>query len=714
MQTATVATVVMLIVGWTDAAAAPHPVSDPVRRVIAGYFETLARPDNGYGWSDQPDSHLTPTFAAIGCHRLLGQTPPRVQALAGYIRTHHPTRGRNAEAHWQAARQRNFTVQQIQSLVWLGEDARSFDEEVIHWAKPASYAYERNRNPVFQQEMMAFIGRRLSGLSVADLSPVLVDYLHSRRRANGSFNNTPADDGSDGHVMNTWWGVQALQTLGAVEEMRAEAIVWLQACQLHVGGFTYQPNAAVGGVDDVAYTWAAVRSLAALGGSPRDRAGCVRYLRSLWNSDGGFGDRPGLPSRPMSTYYALDALAAIDALSDLGVPLIPRPPEPPELPAGLRPFTIQIEAPGQGSPAEAVELARALRIHLWGAKNADPAWILQAQKIADQRNVPVRFFVSNEEYGTYVRLPGLGSYNHISDPVAPAGVDIGPRTMTGNEASWPDFRDRRIGALETAGGRMVWQLSENEEFARILIDDSIESRGYAAISTFHFWCKNFAYTFPYIFRYRHLLPFVALQDAHGSEAWWWSDNLTGYRTVFLAEDASWAAFLQALENRWVVAIRHDAVTRFRTRLMGGAPGVQERVREHESDWKWWGERPDDIRRPEVSVVAISPDDEFEVARPSRGIVVRVRCWRRNSPQGTPTDPMTELVSLSINGKPATPQLVEQKNDNGVVIDSYHQVVLANLDGGDHTASATVRRLDTGARLTREIRFMTPNRVPLAR
>ncbi len=96
------------------------------------------------------------------------------------------------------------------------------------------------------------------------------------------------------------------------------------------------------------------------------------------------------------------------------------------LPDGLKVFSIQIEAHGQGSPAEAVELARSLRIHLWGAKNARPGWLKTAQAIADREQVPVTFFVANEEYGTWVDFPGFGTYSHTSDIIAPAGVDIGP------------------------------------------------------------------------------------------------------------------------------------------------------------------------------------------------------------------------------------------------------------------------------------------------
>ena len=58
--------------------AASPPVSrppSPAPRLLA-YLESLSRPDGGYAWEDQPDSHLTPTFAVIGCYRCCGNRHP--------------------------------------------------------------------------------------------------------------------------------------------------------------------------------------------------------------------------------------------------------------------------------------------------------------------------------------------------------------------------------------------------------------------------------------------------------------------------------------------------------------------------------------------------------------------------------------------------------------------------------------------------------------
>lgn len=675
-----------------------------------GYLEGLARRDGGYGWSDQPDSHLSPTFAVLGTYHALGRTPPRKADAARYVLTHHPIRGEHPETKGHAAELRTFLFQQIQSLVWLGEDAGAFRAEVAGWTKPSPYPtmYEPTGRPIFRQEMQAFICRRLLGMPMTDLSPALVRYLDEHRRAGGSFNNTPAADGSDGHVLNTWWGLQGLAALGREKENRDAAVRWLQSCQLPCGGFTYQPKPPYAGIDDAMYTWAAVRALALLNAAPQDRDGCVRYLWSLLNEDGGFGDRPGLPSDPTATYHALDALAALAALPDgpraATSPRV-RPPTTP-LPEGLKVCTIQIEAPGSGSPSAAVDLARALGIHLWGAKNANPAWVACAQEIARRRGVAVTFFVANEEYGTFFSLPGLGTYSHGADLMAPAGVDFGP-SMTGKNANWPAFRQGRIAPLERAGGRMLWQICDNEEFGRILLDDSVERGGYAAISTFHFGCWNMAYTLPFVFRYRHLIPFVALQDAHGQEVWWWADNLAGFRTLFLAAEPTWQGWLEALREQRVVAARHDAVTQFRTRLLGGGPGVQDFLRAREGEWKWWGDRPEDIRRPGLSLAAVTPEDRFEAARPERGVALCVRTWWQCGNLANLKQPVVELEDLRIDGQPVAASLVEKKNAKGQVVDRYHRFDIPAPAPGRHTVAATGRRADTGARSSETLEFTSP-------
>ena len=670
------------------------------RTAVEAYLKTLARPDGGYVWHQDARTHLTPTFAAIGTYRLLGRNPPRALKSAEFLRTHHPAALKKLErAH------RAFEFQQIQGLVWLNEDVGGFRELVAEWTGPQPYPkqYEQHGYPVFQSEAAVFLCRGLLGMPLQGLAPKYTGYLDSRRRANGSFNNTPAQDGSDGHVMNTWWGLQALRVLGRDQERQEETIAWLQACQLPSGGFTYCPHPEFAAVADVAYTWAAVLALRQLSAAPKNADDCLAYLRSLYNRSGGFGDRQGWRSNPVATYYAVAALNALDAMGDdVGWRPQPQQLERP-LPAGLKVFSIQIEAHGQGSPSEAVDLASSLHIHLWGAKNAKQGWIERAQEIADERKVPVQFFTSNEEYGTWVDVPGLGTYSHTSDVIAPAGAEIGPALANAGVVTWPAFRQRRLAPLEAGRGRMVWQFGQNEELVRIFLDDSLERGGYAAISTFHFGNPDFTNSEPFLNRYRGQIPFVALQDAHGKEAWWFADMTTGFRTLFLATEPTWENWLLALERDWVAAVRHDAVSRDSTWMHGGRSDVLEFMRTHEDQWRWW-DNPE-IQRPMVSIVAVRPGDKFEVGRPDEGITLRVRCAWQNTTQGLPKQRLAELVRLVVDGDEVTPILVTVDGGKKPNLqDHYHVYHMPRPSAGEHSAVVRVRVLATGAELERSIRF----------
>src|SRR5690606_23243656 len=98
--------------------------------------------------------------------------------------------------------------------------------------------------------------------------------------------------------------------------LKEETGKWLQACQLVNGGFTHQPKPEIAPNDEVIYTWAAIKALKLLGKLPAN-ANVKDYLLSLKNCDGGFGNRPGLPSTPMATFYALDALNTLDSFTSL-------------------------------------------------------------------------------------------------------------------------------------------------------------------------------------------------------------------------------------------------------------------------------------------------------------------------------------------------------------------------------------------------------------
>jgi hypothetical protein len=637
----------------------------------AGYFETLDRPDGGYGWEDEPTGHLTPTYAAVAALRLLGGEVPRAAERAAFARKHHPYRGPEAESRRHAAEIKTFVWQQIRIHQLLGMDPSPFLEEVRAWPAPSRYLanYESDANPLFQQEVTGLLCRELLGLPPSGL----LEYVLQRRRPDGSFNNAPGE--GPGHVLTTWFGLQALRIYGRLDR-REETIAWLRACQLPGGGFTWSPGAEAGALDGVDSTWAAVSSLALLDAGPSDPEAALRYLRSLANADGGFGPRPRRRSDPSSTLRALETLKA------LGAPLeVPLPPAPAEaaLPEGLRVWTIQLQAPGTGSPEDAVEIARALGIHLWGAKNSPPGWIAAASAAAERRKAPVRFFACNEEYGTFVELPGFGAYSHVADLMAPGG-DFGA-SLAGAPVSWEDFRARRLAPLERAGGRLVWQLCDNEEYATVLLDDSLQRGGYAVLSAFHMK-QNFVDILPFSMRYRGALPFVSLQDAHGREPWSWVDDLAGYRTLFLAKEPTWEGWLEALRRDWVVAVRQDENTRGRARALGGTPAARRALLA--APWR--------VERPLAALAVVRSGDVFEHVRPAEGAAIRVRTAWSNSPGGVLQKPLATLEALTLDGRELPTRRVEARDAKGGLLDEAH---LADLPAGSgpRTAAARVRTPD---------------------
>jgi hypothetical protein len=673
-------------------------------RAITDFLETLKKSDDGYGWGDQVISHLTPTFGAIGAYRVLKITPPNKDVLVRYVRTHHPRELKKLEQE-----RRIFDWQQVQALKWLDADASEFREKIAALTKPMDYLpqYERHKYPIFQSELGAVLSHALLDLPTAGIADTFGSYIEVRRRANGSFNNTPAADGGDGHVMNTLWALQASQVLGRTIAKKDELIAWLRECQLANGGFTYQPKPMFGGVDDVVYVRAAVRALKLLGAQPAQRDACIAYLHSLANADGGFSDRPGWLSNANATYYALDALETLGALDTITSvkrrPLRART----TLPAGLKIFSAQVESHGTGSPAEAVELAHSLKIDLWGAKNGKAGWLPRAREIAAERKVPVLFFTADEEYGTWVDIPGLGTYSHTADLVAPAGADIGAplgtRAAPPAPVSWPEFRTRRLVPLEKGGGRLVWQFGENEELVRMFLDDSVERGGFAAISTYHFGNPDFMNTEPFLNRWRGRIPFIGLQDAHGPEPWYFADQTTGFRTLFLATEPTWDGWLNALKQNWTVPVRRDVWTRGKTWMHSGSDEVLEFVKAREADWRWWDSPT--RARPMVSLVAVTPKDEFEAGRPESGVNIRVRCAWENTTQGLLKSPISELVKLSVDGREVQPTRIERKRPNGMFDENAHHFAMsADAAKGKHSVTAVVREIATKKETTRTVEF----------
>jgi hypothetical protein len=227
----------------------------------------------------------------------------------------------------------------------------------------------------------------------------------------------------------------------------------------------------------------------------------------------------------------------------------------------------------------------------------------------------------------------------------------------------------------------------------------VKNDGYAAISTIHF-DQNFLFWVPFLYQYRYQLPFVALQDAHGTEAWWWSDELLRYRTLFLAKKPTYDEMMKALKNNWVVAVRHDSLSDFKTRMLGGAAGVQQYILSQQNKWKWWSV-PEKLIRPWAAITVSHPSDSFEVARPDKGVNIRIRCWWI-SKRPVLERPVTTLIQLKVDGKTVQPEYIEKKDRRGRVMDNYYLYPMESPSTGKHIIEATISNTeDNSVRLLKK-------------
>lgn len=671
------------------AARAAPAWQDGLQGKIAGYLKTLRRPEGAYGWRGDVTAQVSPTFGVVGSYRLLGLPVPESPRVAEFVRTHYPVaeRRRTERPLWR------LDFEQMQTLLWLDEPIESFRPLAESWRKPADFTtnYELGGNPVFQHQAMAVRVRHHLKLSPSEEDGAWREYFQARRRSNGTFNNTPAADGSDGHVMNTLWGLLAFECLGLAAAPGPELAAWVRSCQLPSGGFTYAPNTSIGGVDDIAYTWAALQVLERAGATARDATGCRRWVESLLTPEGGFQDRPGGEPNPMATYYALECLRMLNHAPGASVKPAARARRFP-VETGMRVFSAQVQAPGSGSPREAILLAKALGIRLWTAKNSPEGWVREARRIATEEKAQVEFHIANEEYGTYVELPGLGCYSHLVDTLTPYGVDTGTQLpKKGFPYPWETFRDGRLAKLRQGGGRLVWQFNENEELTRALLDEAVAKGTYSAIAAFHFGNENFLHSQPFLHRWAGRLPFVGLQDAHGKESWWWGKNLSAFRTLYVARSAGWAGWLEALAKDRVMTIRHDAVTGWKTHYAGGSPELRAFVNRHEQEWRWWGEDGRNARLPLGSLTLLQPGMRFEEGAPEHGLSLRLRLAAETTNQGVPTENRAELLELRVDGETLDAPLRESKGDR------YHLASWEESDfpGIRHRAEAIIRDLATG-------------------
>lgn len=660
---------------------------------LMNYCESLKKNSGAYGWWDQHDAHITPNYAVIGILFHLNKLPETKTPLINWTESHHPQTGLNIEAGPSGSEMRDILYQQIQTISWLGGNIEKYKPSVSKWkSQRTSIAnYEETKFGNLWQETFTPITFSLLNLPTHSIEREFINYLDSLRRPNGSYNNSFLSFGkSDGNILYTVNAVLALNALKQDIPLKKELITWLQNCQDTTGGFTHQPHPTLAKQPDIIYTWAGIKLLRILGTQPLDIKGCLRYIMSLQNADGGFGNKPGLESTPMSSFYAVEALKDLGALNMLQE-RFSTPPIRNKQQADFsekKVFTVQFQSVGNGSIHEAVMLADLLKIDLWGAKNAPQGWIEEAQRIADERNVKVHFFIADEPYNKNVIVPGIGVFGHILDYFAPAHYPVNFPT----ESTWADLREKYFKPLLQQGGGLILQVCNNEPLARILLDESIDNGGYTALATHHF-DQNFAFWLPYLFDYKNRLPMICLQDGHGTESWWWNNYLFKERTLFIAKEPSYASMIEAVKRNHIISIKHDSLTQHQTRIMGSTQDVRDFILAQSSQWKWWNDQGINYDLPWAAITILKPNDKFEKEVPEKGINIRVRCWYKTRQQFL-LNPITQLVGLKLNGQEIKVEHKLEHNNRKQTTDAYYIATLPDLPPGEYTVEAVLNKIDT--------------------
>ncbi len=178
---------------------------------------------------------------------------------------------------------------------------------------------------------------------------------------------------------------------------------------------------------------------------------------------------------------------------------------------------------------------------------------------------------------------------------------------------------------------------------------------------------------------------------------------TGFRTLFLAREATWEGWLEALRQNRVVAVRRDDATNGRLRIHGGTPETVAFVQSHEREWQWWDNSA--ISRPLLSIVAIRPEDEYEVGRPDRGVALRIRCAWENTTQGQPKTPLVDFVALTVDGQQVVPERMESRGGrNGGLSDVVYRWADTTDVSGPRFAEVIGKVRKTGVEIVRKLRY----------
>lgn len=228
----------------------------------------LAYGNHGFRSSiKESDADISTTYDAVKVYGMLGTVPPNQSGVVEYIHQHRNDDG--------------------------------------------GYGYQTNREAgIFWTSTTIHTQRALLSLEILNQTPqarsLTLSFLSSVQNANGGFTNTPSDSARVAYTLNA---VQAYLALGEATPRSDDVSTFIRSNQVEEGGFVEYSLDAVAGKHTTNH---ALKALTLLGESA-PATPTLDGLHFEVNStlDGGFGNQPGLDSNVRVTFDAISALNSI-------------------------------------------------------------------------------------------------------------------------------------------------------------------------------------------------------------------------------------------------------------------------------------------------------------------------------------------------------------------------------------------------------------------
>ena len=452
----------------------------------------------------------------------------------------------------------------------------------------------------------------INGIKLVDgkvLNKVYVaDYLKTRQSDNGAFvddiNENPTPTDPETNLIITYYAIMTLHDLGIEISNKAQCIKWLQSCQTAKGGFKYSPNNSEPSNEaDVWYTWAAIKALNALDTKPKQEELCIKWLNSLQNYDGGFGDRPGWKSRIYSTYYSIESLSLLTGNAGAAITKKARVQKTQVIPEGKYSiYQAHQKSPSGGTGM--IDSIVAMKLNLIGVKSKErdvnldkgiSPLVLKDREYAIHKKYPLEVLEFPENYSHNLIWDNGQKADHVSDFLIPPnlseeeGQTYKKAFLAGQKGlTWNDFKKEVIHPIKNLkGGTLFYpELDYTMLNAYKVYDDGLEEGdGYNAVPGAHFGNIDWVRHFPYKERWEGILPIIADGDAHANIVKW-RKNLMQYRNIYIAKNYNFKNYIDSSKNNRSVCVIH--MPSGEVRYYGNVTAINY-LKKHKKEWQWWDE-----------------------------------------------------------------------------------------------------------------------------